>query len=99
MLTIHWILPHIKRTLVDPHKRAFTRVGRNYHCGENRAGGASRVMTSSSRFLVNQVRSQEYVREVGSCAGYIVRPFSKETVFTLELRRCDPSFPAFLPGS
>lgn len=33
------------------------------------------------------------------CAGYIARPFAKETVFTLECRRCDPSFPTFLPGS
>ncbi len=33
------------------------------------------------------------------CAGYIVRPFSKETVFSLEFRRCDPSFPALFPGS
>ncbi len=33
------------------------------------------------------------------CAGYIAHPFSKETVFTLAFRRCDPSFPAFLSGS
>ena len=33
------------------------------------------------------------------CAGYIVRPFSKETVFSLAFRRCDPSFPALFPGS
>ena len=32
------------------------------------------------------------------CTGYIARPFSLETVFTFEWRRCDPSFPAFLPG-
>jgi hypothetical protein len=34
-----------------------------------------------------------------SCAGYLARPFSKDTVFTLEFRRCHPSFPAFLPAS
>src|SRR5207247_5089015 len=34
-----------------------------------------------------------------ACAGYLAHPFSKETVFTLECRRCDPSFPAFFPGS
>jgi hypothetical protein len=33
------------------------------------------------------------------CTGYIARPLSKETVFTLDFLRCDPSFPAFLPGS
>ena len=33
------------------------------------------------------------------CAGYIARRYSKETVFTLEFRWCDSSFPAFLPGS
>jgi hypothetical protein len=33
------------------------------------------------------------------CAGYLAHPFSKDAVFTLEFRRCDPSFPACLPGS
>jgi amino acid transporter len=34
-----------------------------------------------------------------SCPGYLAYPFSNETVFTRAFRRCDPSFPAFLPGS
>ena len=34
-----------------------------------------------------------------ACAGYLPHLFSKETVFTFAFRRCDPSFPAFLPGS
>ncbi len=33
------------------------------------------------------------------CNGYIAHPFSKWSVGTLERSRCDPSFPAFLPGS
>ena len=33
------------------------------------------------------------------CAGYLAHPFSKGKVFALAFRRCDPSFPAFLPGS
>jgi len=37
--------------------------------------------------------------ELLPCAGYIVRPFSSERVFSLEFRRCDPSFPALFPGS
>src|SRR5205814_7604436 len=32
-------------------------------------------------------------------ASYVTPSSSKETVFTLALRRCDPSFPAFFPGS
>ena len=32
-------------------------------------------------------------------AGYPAHPISKETVFTLQFRRCDPSFPALFPGS
>src|SRR5260221_8047600 len=40
-----------------------------------------------------------YVVRKRPCAGYTAHPFSKETVFTFECRRCDPSFPAFLPGS
>ena len=37
--------------------------------------------------------------KVCTCAGYMAQPFSKEAVFTLEFRQCDPSFPAFLLGS
>jgi hypothetical protein len=33
------------------------------------------------------------------CNGYLVHPFSKESVGTLELSRGDPSFPAFFQGS
>src|SRR5215471_6169574 len=33
------------------------------------------------------------------CNGYLAHPFSKWSVGTLERSRCDPSFPAFLPGS
>jgi transposase len=34
-----------------------------------------------------------------ACAGHIAGPFSKEIVFTLECRCCDPSFPGFSPES
>src|SRR5579864_8220065 len=44
-------------------------------------------------------RSKSELIAENACAGYIARLFSKETVFTLECRRSDPSFPAFLPGS
>src|SRR5207245_10629630 len=37
--------------------------------------------------------------QVTPCTGFLVHPFSKETVFTLAFHRCDPSFPAFFPGS
>ena len=47
---------------------------------------------------VLQAIERDLRREYG-CAGYLVPPFSKETVLTLEFRRCDPSSPAFLPGS
>ena len=40
-----------------------------------------------------------FEKDIIPCAGYLVHAFSKETVFTLEFRRCDPSFPAFFPGS
>src|SRR5216683_4549998 len=40
-----------------------------------------------------------YVVRKRPCAGYTAHPFSKETVFTFECRRCDPAFPAFLAGS
>jgi len=43
--------------------------------------------------------SRQAASSCSPCAGYLAHPFSKETVFTLEFRRCDPSFPAFLPGS
>jgi len=37
--------------------------------------------------------------KIKGCAGYLAHPFSKETVYTLACRRCDPSFPVFFPGS
>jgi len=43
--------------------------------------------------------SRQAASSCSPCAGYLAHPFSKETVFTLEFRRCDPSFPAFFPGS
>jgi hypothetical protein len=36
---------------------------------------------------------------LNTCTGYVAHPFSKEMVFTLAFHRCDPSFPAYLPGS
>ena len=38
-------------------------------------------------------------RYLDPCAGYVAHPFPKKTVFTLDFRRCDPPFPAFLPRS
>jgi len=32
------------------------------------------------------------------CAGYLTHLFSKETVYILAFRQCDPTFPAFLQG-
>ncbi len=34
-----------------------------------------------------------------ACAGNLVHPFLKETLFTLECCQGDPSSPAFLPSS
>ena len=39
------------------------------------------------------------VSRVRSCASSVVHPFSKEAVFPLEFRRCDPSFPASSPSA
>jgi hypothetical protein len=39
----------------------------------------------------------DFPDEARSCAGYLVHPFLKETVFTLAFRWCHPSFRAFFP--
>ena len=54
------------------------------------------VLENFSRMLLASAISE---KQDTACAGYIVRPFSKETVFPLEFHRCDLAFPAFLPGS
>ncbi len=45
------------------------------------------------------VKSSALLTITDPCAGYVAHPLSKETVFTLEFRRCDPSFPVIFPGS
>jgi hypothetical protein len=62
------------------------------------AKGELRVVERSIRMLHSVVRDAVR-RSTMTCAGYLVHPFSKEAVFTLECRRRDPAFPAFLPGS
>ena len=48
-----------------------------------------------TRAGTSRITNHERLRR---CAGYLVHPFPKKMVFTLECRRCDPSFPACPPS-
>ena len=61
--------------------------------------GKGGVYPSISKHLCDLHKSPPKSTQPRTCAGYLGHPFSKESVFTRECCRCDPSFPAFLPGS
>ena len=64
-------------------------------------GGGYRIDLDGpiSPFVTSTLRYSRQLAAFLPCAGYLTHPFSKEILFTLALRRCDPSFPTFLLGS